>query len=55
MKLTPDGSNFHGVGIVPEVRVEATIKGIRERKDEVLEKAIETLNKKIKEWEIKQK
>jgi C-terminal processing protease CtpA/Prc len=45
-----DGKPFHGVGIVPDVSIEPTIRGIRNRKDEVLEKAIETLNKKIKDF-----
>ena len=47
-RLTPDGLPFHGIGIVPDVKIKPTIQGIRARKDEVLEKAIEVLNKKIK-------
>lgn len=44
-----DGKPFHGIGILPDVKIEPTIQLIRARKDEVLEKAIETLNRKIKE------
>ena len=44
-----DGKPFHGIGIVPDVKVEPTVQGIRTRKDEVLEMAVTTLNKKIAE------
>jgi C-terminal processing protease CtpA/Prc len=36
-----DGSVHHGVGILPNVYVEKTIKGVREGRDEFLEKALE--------------
>lgn len=36
-----DGSPLHGVGILPDVYVQKTIQGIRENRDEFLEKAIE--------------
>ena len=36
-----DGSQLHGVGILPDVYVSKTIKGIREGRDEFLEKALE--------------
>jgi hypothetical protein len=36
-----DGSQHHGVGIIPNVLIERTVKGIREGRDEFLEKAIE--------------
>jgi len=39
--LKHDGSQLHGVGIIPDVYVERTPKGIAEGRDEVLEKAIE--------------
>ena len=39
--LKHDGTPHHGVGILPHVYVERTIKGIREYKDEFLEKALE--------------
>ncbi|MBD1397318.1 peptidase S41 [Pontibacter sp. JH31] len=38
--LKHDGSQLHGVGILPDVYVEKTIQGIREGRDEFLEKAI---------------
>ncbi|MFD2921774.1 S41 family peptidase [Terrimonas rubra] len=40
-----DGSRHHGVGILPNIYVEQTIKGIREGRDEYLEKALEEANK----------
>ncbi|MFC6996354.1 S41 family peptidase [Rufibacter roseus] len=39
--LKHDGSQHHGVGIIPDVLVEKTIKGVREGRDEFLEKALE--------------
>jgi C-terminal processing protease CtpA/Prc len=36
-----DGSVHHGVGILPNVFVQKTIKGVREARDEFLEKALE--------------
>jgi len=36
-----DGSPHHGVGIIPNVLVERTLKGVKESRDELLEKAIE--------------
>ena len=42
--LTPDGSETQRIGIVPDIKIEPTIKGIRAGKDEVLEKAIELIN-----------
>jgi C-terminal processing protease CtpA/Prc len=40
----PDGSPLHGVGILPDIEVKPTIQGIRNGKDEILEKAISFLN-----------
>lgn len=37
----PDKSETQRIGILPDIEVKATIKGIREGRDEVLEKAIE--------------
>ncbi len=46
MKVTKhDGSQHHGVGIKPTVPVERTIKGVTEKRDEVLDKAIELVSK----------
>lgn len=36
-----DGSQHHGVGIIPHVPMKRTIKGVREGRDEFLEKAFE--------------
>ncbi len=41
--LKHDGSPHHGVGIIPDVPVKRTIKGIREKRDEYLEKALEII------------
>jgi C-terminal processing protease CtpA/Prc len=38
-----DGSRLHGVGILPDVAVERTIKGVRKGKDELLEAALKEL------------
>jgi len=44
MKVTKlDGSQFHGVGIAPDFVVHKTINGIREGRDEFMEKAIEII------------
>jgi len=39
----PDGSETQRIGIIPDIEVVPTIKGIRNRKDEVLENAIEII------------
>ena len=44
-----DGSQFQNIGILPDVEVKPTLKGIREGKDEVLEKGIQVLKSLIKE------
>ena len=41
--LNPDGSETQRVGIIPDIKMEPTINGIREGKDELLEKAIELI------------
>jgi C-terminal processing protease CtpA/Prc len=41
--LKHDGSPHHGVGIIPDVPVKRTIKGICEKRDEYLEKALEII------------
>ncbi len=43
--LKHDGSQHHGVGIQPTVFVPKTIKGIKEGRDEQLEKAIDVVSK----------
>jgi C-terminal processing protease CtpA/Prc len=45
--LKHDGSQHHGVGIQPTVPVQPTPAGIATGRDEVLEKAIEVLQKQI--------
>jgi C-terminal processing protease CtpA/Prc len=42
----PDGTETQRVGIIPDIEVKPTIKGIKEVRDEVLEKAIELINKR---------
>ena len=42
----PDGRETQRVGIVPDIEVKPTIKGIREGRDELLEKAIEIIKQK---------
>jgi hypothetical protein len=39
--LKHNGSQHHGIGIVPDIFVSKTIKGVKEGRDEFLEKAIE--------------
>lgn len=41
--LKHDGSQHHGVGIQPDVLVSRTIQGVREGRDEQLERAIEII------------
>ncbi len=43
--LKHDGSQHHGIGIQPTIPVSRTIRGITEKKDEFLEKAIEVVSK----------
>jgi C-terminal processing protease CtpA/Prc len=43
----PDGRDFVGVGVQPDVRVEATVEDFIQNRDRVLEKGIEVLKKKI--------
>jgi len=42
-----DGRQLQKTGLVPDVKVKPTIKGIREGKDEVLDKALEIVGKEI--------
>jgi hypothetical protein len=44
----PDGKETQRVGIVPDVEVKRTIKGIKEGKDELVDKAIELINSDAK-------
>ena len=42
--FNPDGSQTQRIGIKPDIYITPTIKGIRENRDEVLERAIEYIN-----------
>jgi len=44
--LKHNGKQQHGIGIIPDVYVEKTIKGVIEGRDEFLEKAIEVAKQK---------
>ena len=39
--LKHDGSQLHGVGILPDIYVDKTIQGVKAGKDEFLEKALD--------------
>ena len=41
----PDGTENQRVGIVPDIEIKPAIKGIKEKRDELLEKAIEIINR----------
>jgi C-terminal processing protease CtpA/Prc len=40
----PDGTETQRIGIVPDIEIKPTIKGITENKDELLEKAVSLIN-----------
>jgi C-terminal processing protease CtpA/Prc len=40
----PDGKETQRIGIVPDIEIKPTIKGIKEGRDELMEKAIEVIN-----------
>lgn len=42
----PDGKETQRIGIIPNITIKPTIAGIKQNKDEVLEKAIEIITKK---------
>ena len=42
----PDGKETQRIGIIPDIEIKPTIKGIREGRDELLEKAISIINEK---------
>ncbi len=41
----PDGKETQRIGIVPDIEVKRTIQGVREQRDELLEKAIELIKR----------
>lgn len=45
--LKHDGTRHHGVGIAPTIPVVPTAKGVREGRDEVLERAVEAMKAKV--------
>ncbi len=42
--FSPDGRKTQRIGIVPHIRVEQTVYGVRNRKDEILERAVQFLS-----------
>lgn len=44
----PDGRETQRIGIVPDIEVKPTIKGVKAGKDEVLEYAVEYIEKSFK-------
>ena len=42
-----DGRQLQRVGIVPDIEVEPTLKGIRDGRDEVLDRAIGYVNESV--------
>lgn len=42
----PDGKETQRAGIIPDVELRPTIKGIRENRDELMEKAVEIILEK---------
>ena len=42
----PDGTATQRIGIVPDIEVKPTIEGIRAGRDELIEKAIEIIERK---------
>lgn len=47
-EFLPDGSEFEGVGIAPDVAVETTVESLRQGNDPVLEKARALVREKLK-------
>jgi len=41
----PDKTETQRIGIVPDIEIKPTIEGVRNNKDELLEKAIELIEK----------
>jgi C-terminal processing protease CtpA/Prc len=46
----PDGTETQRVGIVPDIEVKRTVKGIKEGRDELVEKAVEVINSNSKQY-----
>jgi carboxyl-terminal processing protease len=43
--MYPDGKEFVGIGVIPDIEINETIESIQKGKDIVLEKAVEIINK----------
>ena len=43
VRYAPDGKDTQRIGIVPDIKVKPTIEGVKVKKDELLEKAIEII------------
>ena len=41
----PDGTDTRRIGIVPDIELKPSVTGIRKGRDEVLEKAVELINR----------
>ena len=39
--LNHDNSRFHGIGVEPDIEVKKTIEGVRQKRDEQFERAVE--------------
>lgn len=44
----PDGTETQRIGIVPDIKVKPTLKGIKDGRDELMEKAIEVISTEIR-------
>ena len=42
----PDGKETQRIGMIPDIVIKPTIKGIKQDSDELIEKAIELINKR---------
>ena len=49
----PDGREFVGRGIQPQITVHPTVAGIRANRDEVLERAVEVLGNWSAHWPVR--
>ncbi|MCK5028253.1 MAG: hypothetical protein KAR57_01375 [Bacteroidales bacterium] len=47
--LFANGDQFQGIGITPDYEVEKTVKGVKQGNDEILDKALKIIAKKISE------
>jgi C-terminal processing protease CtpA/Prc len=44
----PDGTETQRIGIVPDIEIKPTLKGIKDGRDELMEKAIEVISTEIR-------